>query len=366
MSLPNYLINLDELKEILLGVFAGGDSDLTSKIQRSKGLELRSIPYMTQNVTWTPAEDIAITAIRFGQEDIRNLGYVDYFDLYIDSEKVMSNIYQKELNEYKPFRNFYPVASGTDIEFRYRNDTGIEKEVKFDIDYIGSKLPQKEVVILCRDSATGELIGKFSVFYTPIFEGVINPPSIEGYTPVTSPISVNIRASSPSPQTITFFYDRLPPPLPDPEINHSYDWKFVMRWEGNVHTDLDFHATFSDKEVYYGNKDELILDDNGEPIEGVWLDQDYTSHSATDDREKKPEIMTILGEPASSVRFFVRNYRGGDELSKEVTVEAFRLQSDGTEKLMATVSKGGSLFHPSKADVDFMTVYPSTGEITKH
>lgn len=371
MSVPKYIVNLPELEGLIREAISGGD-DITSKIQRSIGFMAVSKPHETDELVWKPIEDIGIIGFRFGQEDIRNMGYLDNFDLIIEDDIVLEGIYHKELNEYKDFRVPYLVAEGSDVRIINRNETGIEKEVKFDIDYIEATIPEKELIITCIDIDTNEIITKFTNFYKPIFEGVINPPNITNYNPVTPPKNIYIGVQTITPKVIKFYYEQVepPPPIPpvipdQPPIDHMYNWKLVMRWENGVDVDLDFHAVYDGKEIYYANREDLEKDGDGETIRGIWLDHDYTSHTGANDRAGKPEIMTILGSLTKEVKFYIRNYRNGDLLTEEVTVDIYKLKGDGQDELIKSISKSPHLFHGHKADVNIAIIDLELSEVTE-
>ncbi|MCL1997347.1 MAG: hypothetical protein FWG65_01115 [Turicibacter sp.] len=102
-------------------------------------------------------------------------------------------------------------------------------------------------------------------------------------------------------------------------INHAYDWKITLRWEGSCETDLDLHAYFSDgTRMYFANK--MYAKDAANV---AWLDYDYRTHPDFSDRIKKPEIFTLLGKPADAVKIAVNNFNGGS-LRKKIEVEIFR------------------------------------------
>lgn len=109
-----------------------------------------------------------------------------------------------------------------------------------------------------------------------------------------------------------------PPQPTDPDIEHEYDMKFVLRWESNTFTDLDFHAYLNkdaSKCVYYGSKT------YGSGSNMLWLDYDYIFHDIGG-REMQPEIITVLGFKDSVLSLQINNYSNGP-LTEEVTVEIF-------------------------------------------
>ena len=102
-------------------------------------------------------------------------------------------------------------------------------------------------------------------------------------------------------------------------INHAYDWKIVLRWEGSCDTDLDLHAYFANGAmVYFGSK--TFTKDSSNM---AWLDYDYLTHPNFCDRVKKPEIITLLGKPDDAVKIAVNNFNGG-HLKKKVEINIYR------------------------------------------
>jgi len=131
-----------------------------------------------------------------------------------------------------------------------------------------------------------------------------------------------------APKNGIYFPPPPPPPLDpptDPEINHDYDLKFVLRWENSTNTDLDFHAYLDhtyDKRVWYGGKT------YGTEPNKMWLDYDYTMHNDTG-RETQPEIITVMGYKNSTISLQINNFNRG-VLKEEVIVEIF----DASQKLL--------------------------------
>lgn len=108
------------------------------------------------------------------------------------------------------------------------------------------------------------------------------------------------------------------PPPTDPDIEHEYDVKFVLRWQNNTPTDLDFYAYLdknASRRVFYGSKE------YGSGDNKMWLDYDYIGHGPIG-REHEPEIITVLGFKTSVVSIQINNFNAGT-LNEEVTVEIF-------------------------------------------
>lgn len=135
IGLFNYIINLDEMSESIVKAYTSKYL-MNNGIQMSKGLLIEQSSYGDKEITWTVSNDIFITGIRFTINNLRNIGYDDNWDMYIDNINIMSSVYVKEMNEYKRFRNLYFVSKGQVIKFIYHNRTDIIKDLWFDLDYI--------------------------------------------------------------------------------------------------------------------------------------------------------------------------------------------------------------------------------------
>ncbi|QNR70444.1 hypothetical protein IAQ67_28420 (plasmid) [Paenibacillus peoriae] len=142
----------------------------------------------------------------------------------------------------------------------------------------------------------------------------------------------------------------IPPTPPDPEIDHSYDLKFVMRWENSTQTDLDMYGFLDhsvEKKVSYGKKT------YGSGDNMMWLDKDYQSHD-TDGRLNQPEIITVIGFKTSTLSIQIHNYNQGS-LDDKVSLEIY----DSSQKLISTHSISAGLLAGDRSywvcDVDLKT-----------
>lgn len=100
-------------------------------------------------------------------------------------------------------------------------------------------------------------------------------------------------------------------------IDHDFDYKVEVEWEALSNADIDLHCILdcdSSKHIYYRKKT------YGTEPNKVWLDYDYTSHMNVD---VKPEVLTILGNPAREAHIYIKNYNAG-KLTQPVKVKIYR------------------------------------------
>ena len=207
MGLPNYIVNLEEFVNSIADGYKSMKL-LGNGTQRSKGLKLENMTLNEIETSWIAPHDLLITGVRFGIDECRNIGYTSNWDMYINNILTMSSIYIKEMNEYKRFRNFYPVLKGQEIKFIFHNETKIDKDVFFDIDYIQSEIPSMELIVTCIDKITGDILTKYNSFYTPPITTKITAPNIGGFSPVgDEEILVTFDINTQSPVEITFYYE---------------------------------------------------------------------------------------------------------------------------------------------------------------
>ena len=136
MSLPNYVINFEELVESIFDSYTSMKL-LKSGEQKSKGFAIHSLEG-DQEITWQAKSEVFITGVLFGVDDVRNIGYEDNWDMYLEDEPIMESIYLKEMYEYKQFRTPLKVEQGQTVRIIYKNKTN-DKTVWYDIDYFERK-----------------------------------------------------------------------------------------------------------------------------------------------------------------------------------------------------------------------------------
>lgn len=206
MSLPNYIVNLEELVDAVAGNYKTTEL-LKSGKQGAKGLRIERLDSNINEISWIAPHDLLVTGIGFTIDECRNIGYANGWSMYVNGADIMNNIRVKEMQEYKPFRNYYPVFKNQEIKFVFNNRDNIDKSILFDIDYIETDIPMIEIVVKCIDETNGGLLGRYNSFYYPPQSVTIAAPNIDGYELVSdSEITTIIDINSKSPTEIIFYY----------------------------------------------------------------------------------------------------------------------------------------------------------------
>ena len=138
MSLPAYVVNWDELedllKEALSNVVVRDISDLYG-YQRVQGF-FKKIPAIQASykiVEFIPSEQIILTGISYSQSAWKG---TDCWDLEIGDNKIFQNVYTKEIGENKHFEVISPIEAGTPIKIILHNTSGNSRHVWVDLEYI--------------------------------------------------------------------------------------------------------------------------------------------------------------------------------------------------------------------------------------
>lgn len=138
MSLPSYVINFDELKDLLEDKFSNiVVKDLSSLygLQKIKGFHLGvpAIRGAVRIVDYIATENIIITGITYSQSAWKP---IDYWELFVDGEKLFDTIYTKEIATQKNWQIIQPVNKETKIELILHNKSGNSRDVWVDLEYI--------------------------------------------------------------------------------------------------------------------------------------------------------------------------------------------------------------------------------------
>lgn len=301
-TLPSYWVNLDELSNILNDIINSSKLIDYGK-QKIQGLKINiDKTKEQQSIIWNIEEDyIVLTGIEFSANDIRNIGYNNSFDMYIDNELFFDDIYFKETDEYKIFNVRKLLNKNSVIKFVFKNKNNMMDNVFFHIHYIGG-ITVKRYYITCIDKDTQEIISRKETFFIPPNKATICPPTIENYIPITTDCQEIDSTKLSNNSEIIFEYEK-----ESQVITHNYNWIFKLYWGSNV--DLDLHCEIDGlTEIQFRNK-EFILDENNKG----WLDYDYTKW------ENIPEIITLLGFEDKEVTLKV-NYFAGELLPSEKIV----------------------------------------------
>lgn len=137
-TLPSYWVNLEELAKIFINI-PNSSKLVDYGKQKIDGL-IMNINHKEdeQIITWKPKEDYTVlTGIEFFANDVRNIGYANSFDMYIDDELYFENIYIKEIAEYKRFNVRKLLKSDNKIRFLFKNRDKMVDTIFFHIHYIG-------------------------------------------------------------------------------------------------------------------------------------------------------------------------------------------------------------------------------------
>lgn len=138
MSLPSYVINFDELKELLDNKFSNITvKDLSSLygFQKIKGFHQR-IPAIIgafKILEFEPSENIVITGVTYSQSAWKP---EDYWDFFIGEDKLFDTIYTKEIATHKNWKVIHPVNRNTKMELILYNNSGNSRDVWVDIEYV--------------------------------------------------------------------------------------------------------------------------------------------------------------------------------------------------------------------------------------
>lgn len=138
MSLPSYVVNWEELtdmlEELLSNVVVKDISSLYG-VQKVKGFytPIPAIQAEFKVVEFIPTEDIIITGITYSQSAYKGN---DYWELWVGEDKLFENVYTKELGEQKHWEVINPVNAGTTIKVVLANNSGNSRHVWVDIEYV--------------------------------------------------------------------------------------------------------------------------------------------------------------------------------------------------------------------------------------
>ncbi|MCG8538749.1 MAG: hypothetical protein MJA82_02265 [Clostridia bacterium] len=138
MGLPSYIINWEELKELLEDAL--GDLVVRS-IRDVKGVQrvwgsAQSVPALRGNykiLEWTLNKNIVITGITYSQSAWKG---EDYWELWVDGDRLFETVYTKELGEQKHWEVLHPINEGQTIKVVLHNVSGNSRNVWVDVEYL--------------------------------------------------------------------------------------------------------------------------------------------------------------------------------------------------------------------------------------
>ena len=150
MSLPSYIINWDEivplLENALQEVVIKTMKDVPGT-QKIKGSAV-SIPALQGNFSvfeWKVDRKIVLTGLTYSQSAWKG---EDYWELWVDGDRLFETVYTKELGEQKHWEVIYPVEPMQTIKVVLSNVSGNSRDVWTDLEYleldIGARLRPRE------------------------------------------------------------------------------------------------------------------------------------------------------------------------------------------------------------------------------
>lgn len=139
MGLPSYIINFDELADLLEMQLEGEDK--TRRAEQFDGeIKTKSfkadIPPLENRyiiLDWKPTKDIKLTSVKFSQTAWKG---EDSWDLYLRNEPMFIDIYTKELADRKHWEVIENIDSGDNIQLFLENRSGNHRQVWVDLEYI--------------------------------------------------------------------------------------------------------------------------------------------------------------------------------------------------------------------------------------
>lgn len=141
-SLPRYIINFEELSSIF-PLKADSLFNPDKAKQRCKGIHMNPVGDGTYVERWEVPKDIVLTGLKVACSRDETEWAMDNFDLVVEYsnevKELFQTVYMKDFMEYKHFVCYFEVLAGSEIVITYRNKSGKDKDVWFDIDYVSEK-----------------------------------------------------------------------------------------------------------------------------------------------------------------------------------------------------------------------------------
>lgn len=256
MSAPSYIINWEELLEILgdkleidindidLGDLEdylyeqfGTIIDLLKQILellKDKGVQrvhaiANHIPAVVAPYKFTTTfdEDVLLTGVTYSQSAWK---YQDNWDLVVDGNVLFEEVGTKEIGESKQMNVFYFVPAGKEINIIFHNDSGNSRLVWFDIEYIGLSMnsyiptpPPTGIVVVNYITEDNVLVDTDTIIDLNYGTHIIKPDVPGGYI-LVEPDRHTVKLSDEEPIiTVEFIVKKevieppVDPPVIDPE-----------------------------------------------------------------------------------------------------------------------------------------------------
>lgn len=204
MSLPNYIVNLDELFESILKayynhlLYEGGKKKSESKHNKVESLNKREFLFSFS----TP---IFLEKVQFFISPKRNSGYNNYWELYLNDEILFDSVFAKEMDENKTLFSPMPIKEDSVLKFVFYNNNDIDLDIGYNIEYYEKDIIGN-VIVVGVDDETREVILHTAMPFIPNSESQIKAPTIEGYSPLET--HKDIMLQLPSLTQIVYFYYR--------------------------------------------------------------------------------------------------------------------------------------------------------------
>lgn len=138
MALPSYVINFDELADMielqLEDNFSRPWKDLIGEMKvKSFYIEIPAIVNRYRVLRWTAEENIRLTSVAYGQTAWKA---EDSWTLYIRGEPMFLNVSTKELAEKKHWEITENLVRGETIELILNNSSGNHRGIWVEFSYI--------------------------------------------------------------------------------------------------------------------------------------------------------------------------------------------------------------------------------------
>lgn len=138
-TLIDYIINWEDLKgKLSIGEIInllGRIRDLKQKqniLGFSEHIEFLTLPYLVME--WTAPKTIAFVSVGYSQT---SYSPEDYWELWIDGDRIFETIYTKQLGEVKHSNTIHWIKEGQTIRLIHYNISGTTKEVWVDLELAG-------------------------------------------------------------------------------------------------------------------------------------------------------------------------------------------------------------------------------------
>jgi len=245
---------------------------------KTKGYYLEVPPIRGEHlVTQIFDKDVKVAGLSFNQ-----IGYKlgDALSLIINGKPIMTRVNFKEIGERIMLQTPYRVFKNTEIKIVFHNDSGNHHHFWVDLEY---------------QEKTNRL-----------------PPV------VIPPIEEEEEDASLG------------------NIANEWNTAITMRWEGSSDVDMDLHVTIDNERIYFANKEYKVDEQNF-----AYLNFDFMNHTESDDKAKKPEIITINNFKGKQAIVEVLKYNIASVLTEDVTIEISQKDNLGNIKPIGshTISK---------------------------